>query len=88
MKFKVDLNLSWKSLLLSSKDFIALTEIMDRSKVVDECYSEKSGHYLIEHQRQKLRSEEETREPISRAAFDAIVAKEKTEMEAENAVTV
>jgi hypothetical protein len=77
MKFKVDLHLNWKKLLVTPKDMILLSEILDRAVLVDESYSEESSYHLIKHTRNPMHIEEENREPITYEQFEAILAAEK-----------
>lgn len=51
MKLIVDLNISWRSLVVSPKDFVTLCEIMDRSVVVDRQYTNENTYYVIEGKR-------------------------------------
>lgn len=51
MKLIVDLNISWRSLVTSPKDFVTLCEIMDRSVVVDRQYTNGNTYYVIEDKR-------------------------------------
>jgi hypothetical protein len=88
MKLIVDLNLRWSKLLLTPKDFVALSEILSRAQVVAEVWTEKSGSYLVENERQKMMCEEETRTPISQQMMDVIKATEAAEKEKENAIAV
>jgi RNA polymerase-interacting CarD/CdnL/TRCF family regulator len=85
MKLIVDLNLRWSKLLVTPKDFIALSEILSRAQVVEEVWTEKSGRYLVENERQKMLAEEETRTPITQQMMEVVKAAEK---EKENAIAV
>ena len=83
MKLVVDLNISYKKLLVSPKDFVTLTEIFDRSEVVDTGYTEANGSCLIKVERRMLMAEQATKEPITQADYDALreaerLAKENT----------
>lgn len=51
MKLIVDLNISWRSLVMSPKDFVTMCEIMDRSVVVDRQYTNENTYYVIEDKR-------------------------------------
>lgn len=51
MKLIVDLNINWRSLVMSPKDFVTLCEIMDRSIVVDRQYTNENTYYVIEDKR-------------------------------------
>lgn len=51
MKLIVDLNISWRNLVVSPKDFVTLCEIMDRSVVVDRQYTNENTYYVIEDKR-------------------------------------
>lgn len=51
MKLIVDLNISWRSLVMSPKDFVTLCEIMDRSVVVDRQYTNENTYYVVEDKR-------------------------------------
>ena len=51
MKLIVDLNINWRSLVMSPKDFVTLCEIMDRSVVVDRQYTNENTYYVIEDKR-------------------------------------
>lgn len=72
MKLCVELNMSWRKLLVSPKDFVTLAEIFDRADVVDTGYSEKSGLHLIKEERRLLTCEQIVKEPITREQFEAI----------------
>lgn len=77
MKLIVELNLGWKKLLVSPKDFIALSEILDRSEIVDYGYTDYSGSVLIKAERRMLTAEQARLEPISQDDYDALRAAEQ-----------
>ena len=65
MNFLVDLNLSWKKLVLSSKDFVALAEIIDRATIVDQIYVSKHDSYaLVIDEQRGVVTAEKIRYPI------------------------
>lgn len=77
MKLIVELNLGWKKLLVSPKDFITLSEILDRSEIVDYGYTDNSGSVLIKAERRMLTAEQARLEPISQDDYDALRAAEQ-----------
>ena len=79
MKLCVELNMSWRKLIVSPKDFVTLAEIFDRAEVVDIGYSEKSGLHLIKEERRLLTCEQVTHEPITREQFEIIRTTESTQ---------
>lgn len=58
MNFVVDLNLSYDKLVLSAKDFVLLSEILQRSQRVDNHYTESHGTIFVEKPRNKVMVEE------------------------------
>lgn len=58
MNFVVDINLSYDKLVLSAKDFVLLSEILQRSQRVDNHYTESHGTIFVEKPRNKVMAEE------------------------------
>ena len=84
MSLLVDLNLGWKKLVMSPKDFVALVEIMDRSTVVDQSYLSKTEKYVLvrEGKQRAVHAETCVYPTVSQLEYDELTAQLSPENEA------
>lgn len=72
-------NISYRHLLLSPKDFVALTDILSRSVVVDDVYIKQGDGYqtyYVQHDNALIKAETISAPVITREQHEAIKAAE------------
>ena len=72
MNMVVDLNLAYRQIVVSAKDFITLTEIMERAKFVDRRWLDNGDRYVLVDRERRLVAEQLTSEPMTQYAFDEL----------------
>ena len=80
MMMLVDLNVSWRKVLMSSKDFVTMSEIMSRSNVVETGYVGDKTYAVIEDH-YGVQASQFKGQLVTKEAYDSL------KKDAENAVT-
>ena len=80
MMMLVDLNVSWRKVLMSAKDFVTMSEIMSRSSLVETTYLNEKSYAVIEDHC-GVQASQFKGQLVTKEAYDSL------KKEAENAVT-
>jgi hypothetical protein len=74
MMMLVDLNVSWRKVLMSAKDFVTMSEIMSRSNVVETNYID-DKQYAVTEDHVGVHASQFKGQLVTKEAYDALKSK-------------